>query len=429
MNLRGKTLVAAMAVGQVGGLLPHVAVPATMPAHLIPLWGLTNGEAGLMASAYALGYMLAVPFLTTLTDRIDARRILILGSLLNGLGTIAFGLLADGMASAMVLWSLVGIGFAGAYMPGLKALTDRLDPGDSSRSVTLYTASFSFGVGLSFLACQLIADAVGWRWAFVLTGLAPFAMTFVAWSLKPVTPAPRTGPVLDLGPALRNRAALGYSFAYGFHCFELYGLRTWLVAFWGFVAARGDAPLGVVAVSALFTLLAMPASILGNELALRLGRHRAITLVMLLSAAVALAIGFSAGLSPWLTLAPDAGLRLHRAGRFRRAHLGHGRRSRSQVSRRQHGGALDRRLRIYGRRRLGGRRRARSGGRRRPAACLGARLCGDGGGGGAGAGVLVVVAVALKGLRKMACAGSARGARTSSALRPAGALSWRASPQ
>ncbi len=302
MNLRGTTLVAAMAVGQVGGLLPHVAVPATMPAHLIPLWGLTNGEAGLMASAYALGYMLAVPFLTTLTDRIDARRILILGSMLNGLGAIAFGLLADGMASAMILWSLVGIGFAGAYMPGLKALTDRLDPGDSSRSVTLYTASFSFGVGLSFLACQLIADAVGWRWAFVLTGLAPFAMTFVAWSLKPMTPAPRTGPLLDLGPALKNRAALGYSFAYGFHCFELYGLRTWLVAFWGFVAAKGDAPLGVVAVSALFTLLAMPASILGNELALRLGRHRAITLVMLLSAAVALAIGFSAGFSPWLTL-------------------------------------------------------------------------------------------------------------------------------
>ena len=192
MNLRGKTLVAAMAVGQVGGLLPHVAVPATMPAHLIPLWGLSNGEAGLMASAYALGYMLAVPFLTTLTDRIDARRILMLGSVLNGLGTIAFGLLADGMASAMVLWSLVGIGFAGAYMPGLKALTDRLDPGDSSRSVTLYTASFSFGVGLSFLACQLIADAVGWRWAFVLAGLGPFAMTFVAWSLEPVTPAPRT---------------------------------------------------------------------------------------------------------------------------------------------------------------------------------------------------------------------------------------------
>lgn len=302
MNLRGKSLVIAMAVGQVGGLLPHVAVPATMPAFLIPEWGLSYAEAGLMASAYAIGYMLAAPVLTTLTDRVDARRILILGSLLNAAGTVAFGLFAEGMLSAMLLWGLTGLGFAGAYMPGLKALTDRLDPGDSSRSITIYTSAFSFGVGLSYLACQLVADAAGWRWAFVATGLPPLIMAAVAWSLAPVTPAPREGRLLELRPAFRNRAALGYSFAYGWHCFELYGVRTWLVAFWGFVAATGGAPIGVVAVSAIFTLLAMPASILGNELALKLGRHRAITLVMLLSAAVGLAIGLTAGLSPWLTL-------------------------------------------------------------------------------------------------------------------------------
>lgn len=302
MDLRGKMLVVAMAAGQVGGLLPHVAVPSTMPAFLIPEWGLSYAEAGLMASAYAIGYMLAAPVLTTLTDRIDARRILVFGSLLNAAGTVCFGLFAEGILSAMLFWGLTGLGFAGAYMPGLKALTDRLDPGEGSRSITVYTAAFSFGVGISFLACQLIADTAGWRWAFILTGLPPLIMTFVAWSLKPVTPAPRSGPLLHVAPALRNNAALGYSFAYGWHCFELYGVRTWLVAFWTFVAASGGAPLGAIAVSALFTALAAPASILGNELALKLGRHRAITLVMLLSAAVGLAIGLTAGFSPWLTL-------------------------------------------------------------------------------------------------------------------------------
>lgn len=291
-----------MAVGQVGSLLPHVAVPATMPDHLIPLWQLSNAEAGLMASAFAIGYMVAVPLLTTLTDRVDARLILIGGSLINALGTLAFGMFADGMASAMILWGLTGIGFAGAYMPGLKALTDRIDPGDSSRSVTLYTSSFSFGVGLSFLACQLLAEGMGWRAAFIFTGVAPLAMTAVAVALKPVPPPPRVGRLLELAPALRNHAAVGYSLAYGFHCFELYGLRTWLVAFWGFVAASQEAPIGAVAVSSVFTLLAMPASILGNELALKLGRHRAVSIVMLTSAAVALAIGLSTGVSAWLTL-------------------------------------------------------------------------------------------------------------------------------
>jgi hypothetical protein len=82
-------------------------------------------------------------------------------------------------------------------------------------------------------------------------------------------------------------------------------MRTWIVAFWTFVVARSDgtAPLGAVAVSVVVTLLSLPASVLGNEAALRFGRHRAITAVMIASAAVALAIGFNAEASPLLLLA------------------------------------------------------------------------------------------------------------------------------
>ena len=58
-------------------------------------------------------------------------------------------------------------------MPGLKALTDRLPPKDSSRSITLYTGSFSIGVGLSFLVSQLVAARYGWRMAFFVTALGP----------------------------------------------------------------------------------------------------------------------------------------------------------------------------------------------------------------------------------------------------------------
>ncbi|MCC7348052.1 MAG: MFS transporter, partial [Variibacter sp.] len=147
-----------MCVGQVGNLLPHVTLPAVMAQHLIPLWGLSAAQAGLMASAYAVGYMLAVPVLTALTDRLDARNILLAGSALSGVATASFGVFADGLWSAVPLWGLAGMGFAGAYMPGLKALTDRLAPGEASRSITFYTSSYSLGVGLSFLVAQLAAD-------------------------------------------------------------------------------------------------------------------------------------------------------------------------------------------------------------------------------------------------------------------------------
>ena len=49
------------------------------------------------------------------------------------------------------------------------------------------------------------------------------------------------------------------------------------MAFWTFVAARIRCfVLTPIVVSVVFSMLAMPASILGNELALRFGRHRAI---------------------------------------------------------------------------------------------------------------------------------------------------------
>jgi len=293
-----------MCLGQVGNLLPHVVVPAIMAQYLMPLWNLSASQAGLMASAYAFGYMLAVPVLTPLTDRIDARGILLAGSFLSGLATLAFGLFADGLVSASLWWGLTGVGFGGAYMPGLKALTDRLPPGETSRSVTLYTGSFSIGVGLSFLVSQLVADRFGWRSAFFVTGFGPLAMIAACLMLAPFQPRPSSGHPLDFRPIFRNRAALGYIFGYGAHCFELYGMRTWLVAFWTFVVARnaGDVLLGPVAISVMFTLLSLPASLLGNEAALRYGRHRAISAIMIASAAVALAIGFGTTLPAPLLL-------------------------------------------------------------------------------------------------------------------------------
>lgn len=304
MTLHGRALVTAMCVAQVCNLLPHVVVPAIMAQYLMPPWHLSAADAGLMASAYAIGYMLAVPILTALTDRFDARGILLAGSAVSGLATIAFGLFADGLLSASLIWAVAGAGFGGAYMPGLKALTDRLPPGDTSRSVTLYTASFSVGVGLSFLVSQLAADFYGWRVAFYVTGVAPLAMVIVCLLLEPFKPKPPPGHPLDFRPVFRNRAALGYILGYGAHCFELYGMRTWLVAFWIFIAGQngGDVLLGPVAISVLVTVLSLPASIFGNEASIRFGRHRAITVIMIASAAVAIAIGASATLSPWLVL-------------------------------------------------------------------------------------------------------------------------------
>ena len=151
----------------------------------------------------------------------------------------------------------------------------------------------------------MIADAFGWRAAFLVTGLGPLLMVAAVAGMKPV-PSPPPQRLLDqLGAVFRNRPALGYVLGYGAHCFELYGMRTWVVAFWTFVAAShgGSVPVGPVTISVVFALLAMPASILGNEAAIRAGRHAAISVVQIVSAATGLVVGLSVGWSPWIVLA------------------------------------------------------------------------------------------------------------------------------
>ena len=302
MGSRG--LIAAMCLGQVGNLVPHVILQAIMARHLMPAWGLSATEAGLMASAYALGYMLAVPVLVTLTDRIDARLILTGGSAASGLCTIGLGLFADGALSAALFWGLAGMSFAGAYMPGLKAMTDRLSGTDPSRAIAFYTSCFALGVGLSFLLGQVIADRFGWRAAFVVTGFGPLVMVAVGLWLKPVAPKPSGGRLLDFRPVFANRQALGYIFAYSIHCLELYGWRTWIVGFWSFIAASrgGLVPIDALALSFLVSVISMPASLIGNELAMRFGHHATIARIMNAASLIAIAIAIGVEAPPALLL-------------------------------------------------------------------------------------------------------------------------------
>src|SRR5579872_3395595 len=110
ISLEGRSVIVAMCAGQLGSLLPHVVVPSILAGFLIPQWHLSGAQAGLLAGSGAAGYMLAVPVLATLTDRIDARNILMAGSALSALGTLLFGLFASGLWSGACFNAIAGVG-------------------------------------------------------------------------------------------------------------------------------------------------------------------------------------------------------------------------------------------------------------------------------------------------------------------------------
>jgi MFS family permease len=114
-------------------------VPSLLP-QLSQRWSLSATAGGWLGGIFFLGYILAVPVLVSLTDRIDARRIYLAGATVSALALTGFANFADGLASGLGWWWLAGLGLAGTYMPGLKALTDRLPVAVQARGSAFYTA-------------------------------------------------------------------------------------------------------------------------------------------------------------------------------------------------------------------------------------------------------------------------------------------------
>jgi MFS family permease len=99
---------------------------AALLPELRDLWGLSNSQAGLIGGMFFAGYIGTVSLWTALTDRVDGRKVYVAGSALAVAGSAGFGLLAEGLVSAIVLQGLLGAGIAATYMPGLRLLSDRI---------------------------------------------------------------------------------------------------------------------------------------------------------------------------------------------------------------------------------------------------------------------------------------------------------------
>jgi len=271
-------------------------------------WQLSNAEAGVVSGMFFAGYVATVSLWTALTDRVDARRIYLAGSVLAALGSAGFGAFAGGFAGAVAFQILLGIGLAATYMPGLRLLSDRVSGPYQSRTIAFYTSFFGIGTALSLAMAGFIASAYGWRAAFVAAGAGPLLAGIAIYALL----APLSVQGASSGLSARNlfpfaawrrvladRATAGYTLGYTAHCLELFGSRAWMVAFLAFstgLHSGASFPWAGATIAAVINLLAVPASILGNEVALRIGRRRWILLVMAASGSLGMVVGAAA---PW----------------------------------------------------------------------------------------------------------------------------------
>jgi MFS family permease len=298
-------LIAWVCFAHVASMLCYAIYPTLLPQLQLE-WGSSNSAAGLISGMFFAGYMASVPVLSGLTDRVDARRVYLFSSMLCAFGCLGFAVFAQGVWSAALFQGLTGAGIAGTYMPGLRALTDNLGDRAQGRAVSFYTAVFGIGASFSILLAGAISAALGWQWAFGLCALGPLAAGMMIFAALPPRRPPAPGPraLLDLRPVIANRAARGYIFGYTVHCWELFGSRSWMVAYFVFsqsLTPGGLWPWSPVLIAAIANLFGPGASVLGNELAMRYGRNRVVPVIMVCSGLCTCLFGVLSGL-PWYVI-------------------------------------------------------------------------------------------------------------------------------
>ncbi len=303
-SLSPNGLIAVMFTATVLGMAGIVAYPALLPLFK-STWGLSNTGAGWISGVYFAGYAAAVPILAALTDRMDARRIVMFGLAISTIAPIGFSLTASGLITASFWWGLQGVGFAGIYMPGLRALNDRVPVTMRDHAAAIFTATFTVGVSISFSLTGFLAELLGWQGAFMALAIGPFiglVLIVVMIAPKPTAQVETHRPLFDFKPVLQNRRALAHSIAYAVHNGESAVMRAWIVALLVFGASQQTgstlgSSLAPTTIATVMTLLGLPAILLASKLTQFIDRRWVIVTIMALSAATGVALGFSLGMS------------------------------------------------------------------------------------------------------------------------------------
>ena len=92
-------LIVILCTAEVFSMLGAATFPALLPT-FIETWSMSKTDAGWVNGVYYAGYLVAVPFLVSLTDRVSPRLILTVCMTLTVFSNLGFALWVDGFWSA-----------------------------------------------------------------------------------------------------------------------------------------------------------------------------------------------------------------------------------------------------------------------------------------------------------------------------------------
>ena len=168
----------------------------------------SEGTAGNVITAYAMGVVIGAPVITALTGRMPRRRLVIFLMIAFTIGN-ALSVLAGTFGMLMVARFIAGVPH-GAYFAAAALIgASMAEPGQRGRAVAQVSMGLSLATLAGVPAAQWIGQALGWHAAFALVALIGAVTLIGLWySLPHMVLMPATNPLTELGALINPQVML-----------------------------------------------------------------------------------------------------------------------------------------------------------------------------------------------------------------------------
>jgi MFS family permease len=130
---------------------------------------LSNFEAGLLNSAFLIGYFATSPLFGARADRGPRKGLIALGVVIWSLATVGSGL-ATGFWSLLVARIVVGVGEASYAVLAPTIIDDLTPPDRKGKALAVFYLAIPLGYAMGYILGGIVTKHWGWRAAFFVSG-------------------------------------------------------------------------------------------------------------------------------------------------------------------------------------------------------------------------------------------------------------------
>lgn len=138
---------------------------------IVPELKLSNTQAGMLTSAVALTYAIAVWFFGSISDRIGRKKVIVPAAIFFSVASWLTGVMRSFFSMAIIR-GLMGIGDGGIFSPSMAAIAEESAPQRRGLNLGVFICTFPLiGQGLGAIISTQLAASYGWRWTFFIVGI------------------------------------------------------------------------------------------------------------------------------------------------------------------------------------------------------------------------------------------------------------------